>query len=209
MDDQRPIILNGEGRSPAVKVRAVTDTPCEDKDEDWDLLDKAVSTHHFFGVVVSNTSSQIFLGTSFCSCELWLRGEFYLKAKGSIFYFYFFPQSKAATSVSGEFKIGGIFHYDSGSSFPKFKANHIIRKVPGWYKWRLGTQRKIMLNIMWVLLMYFHEPINVHCNVITLWLSRILAVRVHLTTVMEAWHRDLESLIPPDIRTTHLPLSLT
>lgn len=91
MDVQRPIILNGEGRLPAVKVRAITNAPCEDKDEDWDLLDNAAWSHRFFRVVVSDTSWQFFLGTSFCSCELWLQGEFYLKAKGSIFYFYFFP----------------------------------------------------------------------------------------------------------------------
>lgn len=89
MDDQSPIILNGEGRLPAVKVRAITNLPCGDKDEDWDLLDNAAWSHHFFRVVVSNTSWQFFLGMSFCSCELWLQGEFYLKAIGSI-YIYFF-----------------------------------------------------------------------------------------------------------------------
>lgn len=41
MNDQRPIIVNGEGRLPAVKVREITSAPCEHKDEDWDLLDKA------------------------------------------------------------------------------------------------------------------------------------------------------------------------
>lgn len=42
MDDQSPIIINGAGGLAAVMVRAITKAPCEDKDEDWELLDGAV-----------------------------------------------------------------------------------------------------------------------------------------------------------------------
>lgn len=42
MDGQSQIIINGAGGLAAVKVRAITMAPCEDKDEDWELLDGAV-----------------------------------------------------------------------------------------------------------------------------------------------------------------------
>lgn len=42
MDGQSQIIINGAGGLAAVKVRAITKVPCEDKDEDWELLYGAV-----------------------------------------------------------------------------------------------------------------------------------------------------------------------
>lgn len=145
---------------------------------------------------VSDTSWQFFLGTSFSSCELWLRGEFCVEAKGPIFYLFFFfsfPQCKAATSVRGEFRRRGIFHYDSGRrAFPSSKPITLSEKLLDGVNGGGEAKEIWFQRSMWVLLACFHAPIELHCVVIGPWPTMITTARVHLATV--EWKHGIVTL---------------
>lgn len=100
------------------------------------------------GAIPPGNSFQVRLSSS---CELRLRGEFGVEARGPIFYFYFYffshPGVKPPHQSPGSLRDEAFPIMTRGGEFFSPSSKPIVRKAPGRCKWRWGSQRNMISEI--------------------------------------------------------------